>query len=211
MESCQTGGHGKLLCLCLRRDGLGVSAEQLIPACNLYHPCCCYCLCGIRGRLKECQRVPAGPSTVAVTSALSASRRSRISLAFCLSPILIPAPPNLYQTLLDNQEATEECTGGNGEESRREQSLCAPSRRRRKKWSPGWNPTLGAEKVPCPLTTSSHSALPWSSQGSYNITDGPHPFPLTRLSSFHATTAALAFLVGSKDIPGQWVTQLGFA
>lgn len=125
MESCQTGGNGKLFCLCLRREGLGISAEQLIPACSLYHPCCCYCLCGIRGRLKECQHVPAGPSTVAVTSALSAFRRSRISLAFCLAAILIPAPANLYQPLLDNQEATEKCIGGDGGESRREQRVSA--------------------------------------------------------------------------------------
>lgn len=118
MESCQTEGDGKLFCLCLKREGLGISAEQLIPACNLYHPCCCYCLCGIRGRLKECQHVPAGPSTVAVTSALSAFRRSRISLAFCLAPILIPAPPSLYRPLLDNQEATEKCIGGDGGEQK---------------------------------------------------------------------------------------------
>lgn len=171
MESCQTGGHGKLLFLCLRRDGLGVSAEQLIPACNLYHPCCCYCLCGIRGRLKECQRVPAGPSTVAVTSALSASRRSRISLAFCLSPILIPAPPNLYQTLLDNQEATEESTDGNGEESRREQRVSAPHPGGEGKSGPQDEIQLWEQKK-CPALSQLPHTVP---------SLGPHKAPITSL------------------------------
>lgn len=121
MESCQTEGDDKLLRLCLRREGLGISTKQLIPASYLYHPCFCYCLCGIRERVKECQCVPEGPSTAAViTSALSTSSSSKISLAFCPGPILVPVPPNQDWPLLDNQEGIGKCVDGDGGDNRSE-------------------------------------------------------------------------------------------
>lgn len=211
MESCQTEGDGKLLCLCLRREGLDISAKQLIPASCLYHPCCCYCLCGIRERVKECQRVPEGPSTAAaaaITSASSTSSGSRISLAFCPGPVLVRVPPNQDRPLLDNQEGTEKCVDGDGGYSGSEGKVsgCPASREEGKE---------GKEVVPrrrdncrsrksalSPHNGPTHSPLSPQKAPTTSLRQFP-PFPLTCLSLSHTTTTTPACLACSKDALGQ--------
>lgn len=195
MESCQTEGDGKLLCLCLRKEGLGISAKQLIPASCLYHPCCCYCLCGIRERVKECQRVPEGPSTAAaVTSALSTSSGSRISLAFCPGPALVPVPPNQDRPFPDNQEGTEECVGGDGGDSGSEGKVseCPVSMEEGmegKEVVPRRRNNCRSRKRPCPLTTSPHTIPSVLKKPTQHHRSGPH-FSLSPVFP-HPTTPPL--------------------